>query len=47
MTRKIISVEIKRDAAQLVPARGVIVAQASKDIDVRAIRPAVARPSNI
>ena len=36
MTRRIFSVEFKREAAQLVTVRGVSVAQASKDLDVHA-----------
>lgn len=36
MTRRIFSPEFKREAAQLVTARGVSVAQAAKDLDVHA-----------
>ena len=36
MTRRVYSPEFKRAAAQLVVARGVSVAQASRDLDVHA-----------
>lgn len=36
MTRRIFSPEFKREAVQLVVARGVSVAQASRDLDVLA-----------
>lgn len=36
MTRRVYSREFKREAAHLVTARGVCVAQAAKDLDVHA-----------